>query len=732
MAKPYLFYNGHDVIRCEYTLGDMSDNFAYLAGIVLTNHTKPTDPINPNIVERYSDRFRSADGMLYRYEDLSFQFARENIGTDTSILSLINRLRTRPLYTEFLYGIYLSAYRFGYVSGVDKPDTIPELFDEGVFRVVKQPRREVALRPSNQLKIFQSVLHERSTLLTGGTGVGKTRFVPMLVYYFSYLIETTVKAFNSAYQMRDVLVAIPRQLLIDDPVNGMLFMTGYVSPNSTDEPEYRYVLRGTSYTLEKASRPRTHIRRRNTFIVPKYQFVDVVASSPSKACEECNTRQKQKGKLCNTCFNQNENPIKPTLYIGTSQSLIPFVEKSRTVIVDEFHEHDTWSDLVYAQARQKKIKHIFMITATPESDKQRLKEIHSDLTEIDIPGIAFPINVIKYNPGRLDLFRLGTPINIHQTNYKKLEVQRVFQLLSSIVPTLNPNSCVIVFLTSQNECESFAKECRLRFRSGILVEPMYSGSYISKAYREVLPGKISILPSTNVVESSITIDQATHVIDCGRQIVINNGIPNEVYIAQSQQKQRRGRVGRVKPGTYYAMYDIDRISSTTLAKIDYEDISVLVVSMLYYNIDTSSLFYSMNASRIAKINETVARLISNRIIVGGSVMRNIYSVFCRYSAEPIEIISFVAENEDLQRLLELEPGDTSKMKDMIRSIPIDLKCKYPYRIGIVVSNSNGRLTYEIDNITYSNPYPGIDMSRLTPGTTLRFFDQKTFREITNL
>jgi hypothetical protein len=261
---------------------------------------------------------------------------------------------------------------------------------------------------------------------------------------------------------------------------------------------------------------------------------------------------------------------------------------------------------------------------------------------------------------------------------------------------------------------------------------MYSGSYISKAYRDVLPGKISILPSTNVVESSITIDQATHVIDCGRQIVINNGIPNEIYIAQSQQKQRRGRVGRVKPGTYYAMYDIDKISSTTLAKIDYEDISVLVASMLYYNIDKSSLFYTMNSSRIDKIDKTISKLITNKIIVNGSIPRNIYSVFCRYSTEPIDIISFVADNEELQKLLDLDSTDTTNIKRSIRSIPIDVKCRYPYRIGTVISHSNNKLIYEIDNVTYSNVYPKVDLTRLISGTKLRFFNQKTFRELTNL
>ena len=51
-------------------------------------------------------------------------------------------------------------------------------------------------------------------------------------------------------------------------------------------------------------------------------------------------------------------------------------------------------------------------------------------------------------------------------------------------------------------------------------------------------------------------------------------------ITQTSQKQRRGRVGRKKPGTVYYLYDDEKLPEKTFFKITLENITDLILSML--------------------------------------------------------------------------------------------------------------------------------------------------------
>lgn len=744
MIYPFLFYDGHNVIRTKYNYDQINDSFLYLAGIVMLNH-KPDeysriDLNNLEILFRSEYYFKASDGNNYNYEDIVFSL--RSTSNHTNIKDLQEDLKQSQFYNDFLYGISIIAFRYGYSCGEvtpqSKPDIIPEEFDNALFKIVKQNRKEVALEAKNQLSLFQSVLDENPTLLTGGTGIGKTRFIPLLVYYFSYLIETTIHTFNRSYKTKNVVVAMPRTILISGPVDNMLCMMGFNSSLEQPEDNYSYVKINSMLRYVENKVTVLPATREGTFIVPKYQIVDTETPVKSDRCIECNAikRRFKKviGSLCNTCFNTNTNPIKPTMYIGTSQSLIPYVniQTCRSVIIDEFHEHDTWSDLVYAKSRQESIKHLFMITATPESDIDRLRMIHKDLLRIHIPGIAFPITSHICTQGGFDLFKLGVTPNFEQSSYKKFEQIQIINLLNILVLKLKSNEAIIIFFTAKLECDKFANLCRQNFSSDIFVGSMYAESELSKTYQSVLKGKKSIIAATNVLESSITINEATYVIDCGRQILVCNNEPSEVYISKPQQLQRRGRVGRVKPGTYYSMFDPNLLPRSSPAKIDYEDISVMVASMVYSNIDRYSLFYEMTNSRIIKIDSVLNKLRLNKIIINNTISDDLYLVFCRHSDKPLEVLKFAMESKNILNLLESNSKDARVLKRLIRSIPLELRNTYPYKIGTVINVNDKFLTFELGGKENTFEYQKVDMSRLTRGSKLRFFDNRVFRELTIL
>ncbi|XP_022136497.1 DExH-box ATP-dependent RNA helicase DExH7, chloroplastic isoform X2 [Momordica charantia] len=69
-----------------------------------------------------------------------------------------------------------------------------------------------------------------------------------------------------------------------------------------------------------------------------------------------------------------------------------------------------------------------------------------------------------------------------------------------------------------------------------------------------------VIIATNIAETSITIDDVVYVIDCGRhkenrynpQKKLSSMV--EDWISQANARQRRGRAGRVRPGTCFCLY----------------------------------------------------------------------------------------------------------------------------------------------------------------------------------
>jgi hypothetical protein len=95
-----------------------------------------------------------------------------------------------------------------------------------------------------------------------------------------------------------------------------------------------------------------------------------------------------------------------------------------------------------------------------------------------------------------------------------------------------------------------------------------------------------IILATNIAEASITIDTFEYVIDVGNQKIniydydTNQSKLETLPISVPNQKQRKGRVGRVKPGTVFYTYDRFRLSEKVGYKLNTENISSFIFDMV--------------------------------------------------------------------------------------------------------------------------------------------------------
>jgi ATP-dependent RNA helicase DHX57 len=153
-------------------------------------------------------------------------------------------------------------------------------------------------------------------------------------------------------------------------------------------------------------------------------------------------------------------------------------------------------------------------------------------------------------------------MNLEVINYELIE-----QLISSICRNhSHEDGAILVFLPGMQEIQKCVEELRtnkeLLAKSQILNLHSSLGSSGDQqaVFRRPPRGIRKIIIGTNIMETSITIDDALFVIDCGK-VKENRYDPRKslsqlvtCWISKANAKQRQGRAGRVRPGHCFRLY----------------------------------------------------------------------------------------------------------------------------------------------------------------------------------
>uniref|UniRef100_A0A1D1Y0G5 Putative ATP-dependent RNA helicase DHX57 n=1 Tax=Anthurium amnicola TaxID=1678845 RepID=A0A1D1Y0G5_9ARAE len=160
-------------------------------------------------------------------------------------------------------------------------------------------------------------------------------------------------------------------------------------------------------------------------------------------------------------------------------------------------------------------------------------------------------------------------------NLRKLNEDVIdYDLLEDIIYYIDENyppGAILIFLPGVAEIYVVVEKLTASYRFGgsssDWVLPLHS-SLSSLEQRKVFlspPSNIrKVIVATDIAETSITIDDVTYVIDCGKHKE-NRYNPQkkmssiiEDWISRANAKQRRGRAGRVKPGICFCLYTCHR------------------------------------------------------------------------------------------------------------------------------------------------------------------------------
>lgn len=143
-----------------------------------------------------------------------------------------------------------------------------------------------------------------------------------------------------------------------------------------------------------------------------------------------------------------------------------------------------------------------------------------------------------------------------------------YELIGDLIEyicNLEEDGAILVFLSGLGEIKSAMEEISKRegLSDNTVIFPLHSS--LSNAEQTAIfqrppKGKRKIVLSSNIAETSITIDDVVFVIDSGR-VKENryddlNKMPTlmECWVSKASARQRKGRAGRVKPGYCWHLY----------------------------------------------------------------------------------------------------------------------------------------------------------------------------------
>ncbi|PWA83024.1 RNA helicase family protein [Artemisia annua] len=238
----------------------------------------------------------------------------------------------------------------------------------------------------------------------------------------------------------------------------------------------------------------------------------------------------------------------------------PLLERYKVIILDEAHERTLATDVLFGLLKEvlKNRSDLKLVVMSATLEAEKFQGYFSGAPLMEVPGRLHPV----------DIFYTQEP----ERDYLEAAIRTVVQIHLS-----EPPGDILVFLTGEEEIEDACRKITKEFGNmgdrpvgPVKVIPLYSTlpPAMQQKIFEPAPPPVTeggppgrkIVISTNIAETSLTIDGIVYVIDPGfaKQKLYNPRVRVESLlvspISKASANQRSGRAGRTQPGKCFRLY----------------------------------------------------------------------------------------------------------------------------------------------------------------------------------
>ncbi|KAJ7546775.1 hypothetical protein O6H91_08G054000 [Diphasiastrum complanatum] len=247
----------------------------------------------------------------------------------------------------------------------------------------------------------------------------------------------------------------------------------------------------------------------------------------------------------------------------------PLLTKYSVIMVDEAHERSVSTDMLLGllkkiQRRRPELR-LIIASATIQATSIAAFFDNSKQRQLVDKDKSLP----SRKPAILSVEGRSHTVLIHYVEEPVDDYLRAAVSTTLLIHKMEPSGDILVFLTGQDDVDAalqLISDEAENGSEGIFVLPLYAGLPRSDQELVFSPaprGKRKIIVSTNIAETSVTLEGIVYVVDTGfsKQRFYNPIADVEALvvapISRASAQQRAGRAGRVRPGKCFRLYTED-------------------------------------------------------------------------------------------------------------------------------------------------------------------------------